>query len=168
MLELASRLGCAQCNRPNATAPGRRLSNALVATAPRRHRKRVGEIAERSWETLGGYFRGQLLVALVDAVFIGLGLWLLGVPLALPLAVLVFFGGLFPIVGAVLIRLHPLIVLLSITAGAVTLGVLGAFLAVPVAAVIARIVEYLRADDGDPPVPPEDREGTRSRPDRAE
>jgi predicted PurR-regulated permease PerM len=50
--------------------------------------------------SLGAYNRGQLLVALFDAVFIGLGLWLLGVPLTLPLAVRVFFGGLFPIVGA--------------------------------------------------------------------
>jgi len=49
---------------------------------------------------LGGYLRGTALVALVDAVFIGGALWILDVPLAMPLAVLVFVGGFVPIVGA--------------------------------------------------------------------
>ena len=47
------------------------------------HLDRVGE---RVWWTLGAYLRGQLLVALFDAVFIGLGLLLLDVPLARALA----------------------------------------------------------------------------------
>jgi hypothetical protein len=58
-------------------------------------------LAGRIWHTLGAYFRGQLLVATVDAALIGLGLWLLQIPLALPLAFVVFLGGLFPIVSAV-------------------------------------------------------------------
>lgn len=183
---------------------GRRLTRGLVATLPERHRATATTIAEQAWTTLGAYFRGQMLVALVDAVFIGLGLWILGIPLALPLAVLVFFGGLFPIVGAVVtgmvavlvaladgglgpalivfalvlvvqqlesnvlepyilgraINLHPLVILLSITAGSVTLGILGAFLAVPVAAVTARTVEILRARPGDGSDDAEDRRGS--------
>ncbi len=165
---------------------GERISEASLHLVPRRVRPDVREVYRRVWDTLGGYFRGQLLVAAVDAVFIGLGLFVLGVPLALPLALLVFFGGLFPIVGAftagavaVLVALadggigialavlvlniivqqvegnvleplivgratslHPLAVLTALTAGAVTLGILGAFLAVPVAASIARAVSY--------------------------
>jgi putative heme transporter len=156
---------------------------------PERVRGDVHEIGTQTWRTLGSYFRGQLLVALVDAVFIGLGLWLLRVPLALPLAVLVFVGGLFPIVGAFLsgavavvvalatqgfgvalavlvliivvqqvesnvlapvvlgkaTELHPLAVIVALAVGGVLLGILGAFIAVPIAASLARAVGYIRA-----------------------
>jgi putative heme transporter len=169
---------------------GPRLANGIITTAPRRYEARLRRLADRSWDTLGKYFRGQMLVALVDAIGIGLGLVILGVPLALPLAVLVFFGGLFPIVGAVVtgslavlvaladqglttalivagivlavqqlesnvlepiilgkaIHLHPIVILAAITTGAITIGILGAFLAVPLAAVIAEIVDELRTD----------------------
>ena len=58
----------------------------------------------RVWDTLGGFIRGQALVSLADAVLIGAGLLIVGVPLALPLAVLTFIGGFIPIVGAHLRR----------------------------------------------------------------
>ena len=61
----------------------------------------VAAIAQRSWHTLSGFIKAQAAVGLVDAVFIGIGLAVLGVPLALPLAVLVFFGAFIPIIGAV-------------------------------------------------------------------
>ena len=61
----------------------------------------VEVVAHRSWKVLGGFIRAQALVGLVDAVFIGIGLALLDIPLAVPLAVLVFFGAFIPIVGAV-------------------------------------------------------------------
>jgi predicted PurR-regulated permease PerM len=54
----------------------------------------------RSWRVLSGFIRIQALVGLIDAVLIGLGLFFLGVPLALPLAVLIFFAAFIPIVGA--------------------------------------------------------------------
>jgi predicted PurR-regulated permease PerM len=57
-------------------------------------------ISERVWTALGQYVWSQAAVALVDGVFIGVGVWLLGVPFALPIAVLTFFGGFVPIVGA--------------------------------------------------------------------
>ncbi|WP_426325999.1 AI-2E family transporter [Microbacterium sp. E-13] len=53
------------------------------------------------WVTVVNYARTQLLVATIDAVGIGLGAALLGVPLAIPVAVLVFLGSFIPIVGAV-------------------------------------------------------------------
>ncbi|TVR28106.1 MAG: AI-2E family transporter [Ilumatobacter sp.] len=170
---------------------GERMTGVVLQLTPARLRDDVAEVFRRVWDTLGGYFRGQILVALVDAVAIGIGLFLLGVPLALPLAMLVFFGGLFPIVGAftagavavlvaladggiglalaVLVlnvavqqlegnlleplivgratHLHPLLVLASLTAGAVTLGILGAFLAVPITAAIVRAVTYVLERD---------------------
>jgi putative heme transporter len=61
----------------------------------------VSAVALRGWTTLSGFIKAQAIVGLVDAVFIGIGLAILGVPLALPLAVLVFFGAFIPIIGAV-------------------------------------------------------------------
>lgn len=58
------------------------------------------EVLARMWAVLGGYIRAQAIVSFIDAACIGLGLVVLGVPLALPLAVLTFFGGFIPIVGA--------------------------------------------------------------------
>ncbi|MHA7280434.1 AI-2E family transporter [Arthrobacter sp. MDT2-2] len=58
-------------------------------------------IASGSWRTLSSYIFAQATVALVDAVFIGLGLVLLHIPLAIPLAVLVFFSAFIPVVGAI-------------------------------------------------------------------
>ena len=59
------------------------------------------EVFARMWNTLGGFIRVQALVSLVDAVLIGLGLVILGVPLAAPLAVVTFFFSFVPIIGAV-------------------------------------------------------------------
>lgn len=61
--------------------------------------KRIGR---KSVDTMGGYVRGTATVALVDAVGIGVVLAILQVPLALPLAVLVFLLAFIPIVGATL------------------------------------------------------------------
>lgn len=60
------------------------------------------EALARVWRTVGGFIKAQALVSFVDAVFIGLGLLLLGVPMAFVLAIITFFAGFIPIVGAVL------------------------------------------------------------------
>jgi predicted PurR-regulated permease PerM len=59
------------------------------------------EVLRRVWATISDFIRVQALVALVDSVLIGLGLGILGVPLALPLAVITFIGAFIPIVGAI-------------------------------------------------------------------
>ena len=69
---------------------------------PRAARQPVDGAARAGWVTVVNYARTQLLVASIDAVGIGLGAALLGVPLAIPVAVLVFLGSFIPIVGAVL------------------------------------------------------------------
>jgi len=61
----------------------------------------VSAVSQRGWATLSGFIRAQAAVGMVDAVAIGIGLAVLGVPLALPLAVLIFFGAFIPIIGAV-------------------------------------------------------------------
>ena len=57
-------------------------------------------ILDRVWNTLGGFIRTQSLVALIDATIIGAGMVIVGVPLAIPLAVLTFFAAYIPIIGA--------------------------------------------------------------------
>jgi putative heme transporter len=72
----------------------------LVRLLPRPARRPLDEAARRGWVTLTAFVRATILVALTDAVGIGLGAALLGVPLAFPLGVLVFLGAFVPVVGA--------------------------------------------------------------------
>lgn len=159
--------------------------------------------AARAWESLSGYLRGTALTGLIDAVLIGIGLVVIGIPLVLPLSILTFLGAFFPVVGAPLagllavlvalvsgdatdalvvlalvfvvqqlesylfapgimgraVRLHPIVVLVALTTGAIIAGVVGAFLAVPVTAVAVAVVGELRVWDQrglrhGPPLPP--------------
>ena len=68
---------------------------------PRVARPAVDGAGRAGWRTVMTYARTQLLVATIDAVGIGLGAFLLGVPLAIPIGVLVFLGAFIPFVGAV-------------------------------------------------------------------
>lgn len=167
---------------------GRRFAGWSAGLAPRARQGEVRSLLARAWSTLEFYARGVVFVGVVDAVLIGLALYLIGVPLVLPLAVLTFFGAFFPFIGAIVagavaalvalfaggvadallvlgavlvvqqlegnvlyplvmrrqVDLHPLVTLLAVTVGGVLAGILGAFLAVPVAAVVAAIGHELR------------------------
>lgn len=79
---------------------GERIWRFLVSTLPAPARAPSAYAGVGAWRTLTGYVRATVLVAFIDAVGIGLGLWLLDVPLALPLAALVFLGAFVPIIGA--------------------------------------------------------------------
>ncbi|HLR58346.1 MAG TPA: AI-2E family transporter [Beutenbergiaceae bacterium] len=79
---------------------GREIWTWVVRLFPARARERVDGAGLRSWLSLGAYTRTQIMVALVDGIGIGLGALLLGVPLAIPIGVLVFLGSFIPIVGA--------------------------------------------------------------------
>ncbi|HUG31501.1 MAG TPA: AI-2E family transporter, partial [Acidimicrobiia bacterium] len=136
---------------------------------------------------LAQYMGGMAVVGLFDAFFIALALWIVGAPLVLPLAVIVFFGAFIPLVGAFVsgllavavafvnggvtdgliilavvigiqqfegdvimplvfgqtLRLHPLVILLGVTAGGLAFGLFGAFLAIPLIAVAVAIHEAL-------------------------
>ncbi|MDT7746243.1 MAG: hypothetical protein QOE59_5321 [Actinomycetota bacterium] len=73
----------------------------LLGGVPRRVRGRADLAGRRAFASLVGYTRAIVVVAFIDAVTAGLGLWLIGVPLAVPLAALIFFGAFVPTVGAV-------------------------------------------------------------------
>jgi len=73
----------------------------VVSVFPRRARAAADGAGRAGWTTLRSFVRVQILVASIDALGIGLGAFLLGLPLAVPVAVLVFLGSFIPIVGAV-------------------------------------------------------------------
>ena len=81
---------------------GRAIWLWLVGLFPRDSRAFLDEAARRAWRTLISYVRATVAVALVDALGIGIGLAVLGVPLVVPLAALVFLGAFVPIIGSLL------------------------------------------------------------------
>jgi predicted PurR-regulated permease PerM len=157
-------------------------------------RPAIDRAGRRAWDVLGGYVRGTATVATIDAVLIGLGLWLLDVPLAFALAVLVFMGSFVPYVGAFvsglgavlvgfadggwqlalavlalvvgvqfiegtflqpiiqsrMVDLHPAVILLAVAAGGSLFGIPGAYLAVPVTAVIGAVYGSLTSEESGP------------------
>ena len=89
--------------------------------------RHLDTVLSRSWVTLGSFIQGQAAVGLIDAVLIGIGLVVLGVPLALPLAVLTFFGGFVPIIGAFVVGALAVLVALvtkSLTTALIVLAII--------------------------------------------
>ncbi|MFE5513352.1 AI-2E family transporter [Streptomyces sp. NPDC056529] len=165
------------------------------------------EIGGRAaWRTFTGYTHGIVLVAATNAVLVGIALWLLGVPLAVPLALLEFVAAFVPLIGSPValavaavvalaakgpfvaavviglivvigqieghllhplvmswaVRLHPLVVAVSVVAGSIAAGIVGAVVAVPLVSVVwsvitalreARAAERLTGGDGPEPGP---------------
>ncbi|MFI7076280.1 AI-2E family transporter [Micromonospora sp. NPDC049903] len=167
---------------------GRSMWHWTLRRAGGPNREIAAEAGRVGWRTLGSYSRGTMLIAAIDAIGIGLALVLLGVPLAFPLALITFFGGFVPIIGATVagavavlvalaangpttalltlgaviavqqiegnlleplimkrqVRLHPVVILLAVTAGTLIAGIAGAFVAVPIAAVVWRVIDSVQ------------------------
>ncbi len=181
---------------PRLTANARRF-------VPVRYRVLYGDLTAKADRAIGGYLRGQVLIAIVLGFMLWVGLTLIGVPLATAISVLAAVFNLVPYLGpivatvpAVLLGftvspltallalivflaanqieghvlgpmilakstdLHPLTVLVSILVGVGFLGLLGAFLAVPVVALVKVVLEeYLLTrppyqEDAQGPAPP--------------
>jgi len=80
---------------------GRRIWEWTLKLVPAAAREGVAGAGPRAWATLTAYVRGTVVVALIDAIFIGLGIYFLDVPMAVPLAVFIFLFSFIPLVGAV-------------------------------------------------------------------
>ncbi|MFE6946612.1 AI-2E family transporter [Streptomyces chartreusis] len=80
---------------------GPRIWRWTLGMIPASARPAVSEVGPHVWTTLSAYVRGTVAVAFIDALGIGLGLFLLGIPLALPLAGIVFGLAFIPLVGPV-------------------------------------------------------------------
>jgi predicted PurR-regulated permease PerM len=80
---------------------GKRIWEWTLKLVPAAARQGVAGAGPRAWATLTAYVRGTVIVALIDAIFIGLGIYFLNVPMAVPLAVFIFLFSFIPLVGAV-------------------------------------------------------------------
>ncbi|MDT0424769.1 AI-2E family transporter [Streptomyces evansiae] len=80
---------------------GQRIWGWFLKLVPAAAREGVAGAGPRAWNTLTSYVRGTVIVALIDAVFIGIGIYVLEVPMAVPLAVIIFLAAFVPLVGAV-------------------------------------------------------------------
>lgn len=72
----------------------------LVGWLPVRAQVRTDQAGRIAWTTFAGYTRGIVLVAVADAILVGAGLFILQVPLAPALMVVVFIGAFIPVIGA--------------------------------------------------------------------
>jgi predicted PurR-regulated permease PerM len=167
---------------------GEEIWNWTLRLFPRQAQARMDIAGRVGWRTLGGYMRGQLLIALFHGVSVMIVLFVLRVPLAAALGVLIFLGSFIPLVGLtvtgafavavaglehgltgalvvaiaiiVLIQLeahflqplimsrsvevHPLAIALTVITGTILAGIVGALLAVPLAAFLNSTVHALR------------------------
>lgn len=81
---------------------GRGVWDWVVGLLPRPSRRRIDLAGRRGWVTLTSYVRATVMVAGADAIGIGIGAAVLGVPLAIPIGVLTFLAAFVPMIGAVL------------------------------------------------------------------
>lgn len=169
-------------------------------------RERWDAAGRAGWTAFAGYTRGVVVVAVSNATLVGIALFLLKVPLALPLTLLVLMGAFIPLIGAPIalsiatlvalagrgpltalavlvlivvigqieghvlhpfimsraVKLHPVVVAVSVASGTVLAGIIGAVVAVPMVAVAWATFAQLRLTspvaDGPDPAAPEARE----------
>lgn len=162
---------------------GERIARWLRRESPLNQRRRVGFLVDTIQRVVGGYIRGDILLALLISVLVGGGTKLIGVPYALLLGIIAFLLEFIPILGTIIsgiiavlfaltagwlvaaitllyflfvhaieayivgpriigraVRLHPLVSLIAVVAGAELYGALGALLASPVAGVVQALI----------------------------
>jgi predicted PurR-regulated permease PerM len=166
---------------------GPRIVGWLRFKTPVSQRDTINFLLSALDQSLGGYFRGSLLLALIGALGTSVGLALLHVPYAALLGVLFFFLYFVPVFGSIVIEVlcilaalsqgwvvmlivavymtllqgivlgqilaprifskalgvHPIVALFALFAGAELFGLLGGFLAIPVAGVLQQIIVAL-------------------------
>ncbi len=91
---------------------GRSMWRFMLGAVPRSTRDRVDLAGQRGFASLGGFIRATVLVAVVDAVGIGIGLVAVGAPLVVPLVALTFLAAFIPVIGAVLSGVIAVLVVL--------------------------------------------------------
>ncbi|MDX3456971.1 AI-2E family transporter [Streptomyces sp. ME02-8801-2C] len=116
---------------------GKRIWQWTLKLVPAAARPGVAGAGPRAWRTLTAYVRGTVIVALIDAIFIGLGIYFLDVPMAVPLAVFIFLFSFIPLVGAVASGALAVVVAL------VTQGVLTAVLVLAVVLAVQQIEGHI-------------------------
>ena len=116
---------------------GERIWGWVLRLFPPEARLAMAGAGPRAWSTLTAYVRGTVLVAFIDSVSIGIGIYLLGVPLAVPVSVLIFLGAFVPLVGALVTGT------IAVLIGLVTHGVFTALMVLVVLLVVQQIEGHL-------------------------
>ena len=169
---------------------GKRIANFLITRFGRHREERLRGVAERIYKSTSGYVAGALTITSINGILTFIILTILGVPFAVPLAVLMSFFGLIPLVGATIggviilivtlfndfpsativygiflivyqqvennvlqpfifkrtVNVPPLAVIVAILAGSALLGVVGALVAIPIAAALQIVLREYYAD----------------------
>jgi predicted PurR-regulated permease PerM len=189
---------------------GKRIANFLITRFGRHREERLRGIAERIYKSTAGYVTGALTITSINGILTFIVLTVLGVPFAVPLAVMMSFFGLIPLVGATIggvlilvvtlftdfpsatiiygiflifyqqlennvlqpfifkrtVNVPPLAVIVAILAGSSMLGIVGALVAIPIAAALQIVIKefyggqttvsgtVILPDDVPPPPPP--------------
>lgn len=152
----------------------------VVRLFPNQAQARVAHAGTVAWQTLIAYMRSTVLLALINALTMVVIMIVAGMPLVVPLGVLLFLGSMIPLIGMLVagvvvvlvalvtkglvmavvmavalfltiqlegnllnpyilgkaVRIHPLGILMGVTAGTILGGIFGAFIAVPLVAVL--------------------------------
>lgn len=106
---------------------GERIGDFLVGAVPRPVQPRARQAGAAAWQALVHYIRGTAIVAVFHALVTALTLWLLHVPLVLPIAFLVGVGSFIPVFGPVVfgaVTVAAAGVTQGLTAAIVVLGVI--------------------------------------------
>ena len=116
---------------------GRHIWQYVAKIVPANSRERVLDAGRAGYQSLIGYVRATFLVALTDAAGVGTGLAVMGIPLALPLASLVFLGAFIPLIGALIAGFLAVVVAL------LAKGIVYALLTLALLIVISQIEAHL-------------------------
>jgi predicted PurR-regulated permease PerM len=163
-----------------------RLSNIFIGIVPSAKKEDTRNFLGQVASVVGHYIRGNLIISVICTIVMFIGLTLLGIPFAIPIAIFTGVMDLLPMIGPILaivpplvlgfshspaigfgvlalyviyqqvennlispfmynkaLNLSPALVFLSVIIGAGLFGIIGAFLALPVAASIPVVVKYL-------------------------
>jgi len=175
----------------------KQIWNWLISWMPKRLQTPINTSGYLAWDSISGYTRGIVIVALADATLVFIGLSIMQVPLAPALSAVVFLGAFIPVIGAPVatffaavvalaergpliailvigltvvvgsfdgdvlqplvmgkaVSLHPLAIVFAIAAGGISLGIVGALIAVPIAGALYSIAKYVTGRDPDHPFP---------------
>ena len=155
----------------------------VVQLFPTKSRAKAAHAGNVAWRTLIAYMRSTVLLALINSLTMVVVMLIAGMPLVVPLGVLLFLGSMIPLLGMLVagvvvvlvalvtksalmalvmaialvltvqlegnllnplimgkaVNIHPLGILMAVTAGTILGGIFGAFIAVPLAAIVNNV-----------------------------
>ena len=169
----------------------------VVRLFPGEARATVAHAGNVAWRTLAAYMRSTVLLALINAATMVVIMLIAGMPLVVPLGVLLFLGSMIPLIGMLVtglvvvlvalvtkslvmavvmalalfltvqlegnllnpyilgkaVQIHPLGILMGVTGGTILGGIFGAFIAVPLVAILNNVANDVHGHAVEEPPP---------------